>query len=181
MKGYRWPIWLAVAGLLASSAQAQITFTEPRSGETIPNRKSFTAAVDINDFSSAGKHWVALASVTGHEKTWEKVLELREQVTTANDSAARSELVELVGNWPIDLFWPKFFVPASPYAAQVFDGGTNPLSGLEPQPMVLLLIRVDDSLQQYIKGWFKNKDFSGIPASKLKPGMILARSEIFFP
>ncbi len=179
MSRYRWTPLLVIAGLIAGAAQAESTFTEPRNGETVGHRKSFTAAVDIEDYSSAGKYWVAIASVTGHERTWDRVLELREQVMTADDRAARSELIELIGDWPLDQFWPKFFVKSNPYKAQVFDGGTNPLS--EPQPMVLLLLKVDDSLQEYISGWFKDKDYPGIPATRLRRGMILARSEIFFP
>ncbi len=181
MNLYKSILFLAAVGLIAGTAHAQSTFTQPRNGETVHNRLNFKAAVDIEDFSSAGKHWVAIASVTGHARSWERVLKLREKVMNEDDSAARSEMLKLIGNWPLDEFWPKFYVPRSPYGAQVFDGGTNQLSGIEPQPMVLLLRKVDDALHDQILGWFKGKEKPGMPASKLRSGMILARSEIFFP
>jgi len=59
------------------------------------------------------------------------------------------------------------------------------LEGLEPQPMILLILKVDDSLNNYFKQWFregsKGKGYPGIPVSKLSKRMVLDRCEIFFP
>ncbi len=124
-------------GLVSANAWSSQTahaaiFTMPRQGDTIQSREDFAVSVEINDFGPNGTYWVAIASVTGHEETWDRVLELRERIKHSKDSAARSELSKLVEKWPITLFWPKFYVPENPYEGRIFDGGTNPLRGLEP-------------------------------------------------
>ena len=157
----------------------------PASGKKIVHRENFPVSVDIKNFDDSSNYWVAIASVSGHDDTWERVLELREQLRKKDDEKKEAELQKLISKWPIDQLWLKFYVPESPYQSKVFGGGSNPLKGLEPQPMVLLILKVDDSLQRFFRRWFRDgaagKGYPGIPVSKLRPNMILARCEIFFP
>lgn len=158
-------------------------FTSPRKGDTIENRKAFMVSLQINDFDKSGHYWVAIATVTGHDSTWKRVLELYKESRNGN-RAARSKIKALIGEWQIDQFWPKFYVSKSPYEDVVYDGGINPLRGLEPQPMILLILKVDDPLTDFFKKWFKEgpkKGYPGIGASELGRGMVIARCEIFFP
>jgi hypothetical protein len=160
-------------------------FTSPQKGDTIGNRKNFVVSLDIDDFDkTTGHHWVAIASVTGHNNKWDRVLELYRK-SKGEHNAARKEMNKLISEWRINQFWPKFFVPEESYEGNVFDGGKNPLQGLEPQPMILLIIKVDDKLQKNFRQWFRRgsegKGYPGFPASILSGNMILARCEIFFP
>ena len=172
-------------GITQKKKKKSAVITSPTSGKTIVHRKDFPVSVDIKNFDDSDNYWVAIASVSGHDDTWERVLELWEQLQKKDDEKKEAELLKLISKWPIDQLWPKFYVPESPYQSKVFDGGSNPLKGLEPQPMVLLILKVDDSLQRFFKRWFRNgasgKGYPGIPVSKLRRNMILARSEIFFP
>ena len=176
---------LCSVGMAQDETEELAAFTSRISGETIKHRKDFPVSVDIRDFDDSGNYWVAIASVSGHDKTWELVLKLRKQLQKKDDEKKKAELQQLISEWPIDQFWPKFYVPESPYQSKVYDGGTNPLKGLEPQPMVLLILEVDDSLQSFFRRWFRDgaagKGYPGIPVSRLGENMILARCEIFFP
>lgn len=159
-------------------------FTSHDNGSTVKNRKDFVVSVQIGNFDSTAHHWVAIASVTGHNSTWSRVLELYRGSRGNRGSTAAFEMKALISQWNIHKFWPKFYVPKSPYEGHVFDDGINPMQGLEPQPMVLLIIKVDDRLHEYFKKWFRQapqKGFPGIPCKMLSRGMILARCEIFFP
>ncbi len=160
-------------------------FTAPENGETIVNRKEFPVSLEIAEFSPGGKYWVAIASVKTHGGTWEEVVELYEELKTGYDESMRDELVRLIAEWDIDLYWPKFYVPENPYRSNVFDGGSNPLRGLEPQPMILLALNADDTLHRHFRRWLREgaagQGYPGIPASSLGRDMILARCEIFFP
>lgn len=82
--------------------------------------------------------------------------------------------------WEADLFWPKYIVKGNPYTGHIFDGSRNPFPFL--QPMFIMVIKVDDSFNQFIINWFKTAPpkFEGIPVSKLKPEMIVAKRGIFF-
>lgn len=185
-----YPIIILVALLSSVTVRGiaygqRAAFTTPSRGSVVDNRRDFKVAVQIDNFESGGHYWVAIASVTGHAETWNRVLELYRQLRGGRDTSKAAELVKLIGRWQGDLFWPKFFVPESPYEGRVFDGGSNPLHGLEPQPMILLLLKVDDRLQAYFRNWLREgsagKGYPGIPASRLGKAMILARAEIFFP
>jgi hypothetical protein len=175
---------LILPGLLFNQANEKTGFTSPLKGDTITNRQDFVVSLEIGNFNEGGNYWVALASVTGHNNDWERVLELYKKSRGKNNEA-RKELNQLISKWQIDQFWPKFYISENPCQDHVFDGGQNPLKGLEPQPMILLILKVDDTLQNYFKQWLKNgaagKGYPGIPVSRLPQNMILARCEIFFP
>jgi hypothetical protein len=159
-------------------------FTSPLKGDTIEYREDFVVSLEIGNFVKGGNYWVAIASVTGYNNDWKSVLELYKKALGKNNEA-RKEMNELISKWQIDQFWPKFYVSESHCEDRIFDGGKNPLKGLEPQPMILLILKIDDPLQNYIEKWLKDgasgKGYPGIPASRLTGNMILARCEIFFP
>jgi hypothetical protein len=163
-------------------------FTTPRKGDTIENRQDFIVSLTIDKFDkTTGHYWVAIATVT-RSTNWERVLELYKKSGSKSGDAVREEQEEmknLIAEWKIDQVWPKFYVPVSPYQGRVFDGGQNPMKGIDPQPMILLILKVDDTLQDYFRGWFQageaGKGYPGIPVSRFSQTMILARCEIFFP
>ena len=163
-------------------------FTTPRKGDTIESRQDFVVSLEIDKFdNTTGHYWVAIASVTG-AANWEKVIELYKKSAGKSGEVAKAgqeEMKKLIGEWKIDQVWPKFYVPVSPYQGRVFDGGQNPMKGFEPQPMILLILKVDDTLQNYFRTWFQageaGKGYPGIPVSRFSQNMILARCEIFFP
>jgi hypothetical protein len=180
---------IALIFALAGISYSQGTgFTAPRKGDTVTNRKDFGVSIEIDDFDkTTGHYWVAIASVTG-AANWERVLELYKKSGGKSDEAAKAvqeEMKTLINGWKIDQVWPKFYVPLNPYQGRVFDGGQNPLYGLEPQPMILLILKVDDPLHNYIRKWFSDgaagKGYPGIPAASFTENMMLARCEIFFP
>lgn len=160
-------------------------FTTPQKGETIMNRGDFIVTLEISDFDrTSGFHWVAIASVTDYNKTWARVMELYEKSRDRYGYKAKGEMIKLISEWKIDIFWPKFYIPENPYLGHVYDNWQNPMKGLEPQPMILLILKVDDALHLYFKQFLREnlqKGYPGISASKLAKNMILARCEIFFP
>lgn len=155
-------------------------FTTPRSGSLVEHRQDFKVSLEIQDMDRDGSYWVAIASVTGHDDTWDRVKELYDQGKLRDP-----EMLELISQWQIDLLWPKFYVPKSPFQGRVFDGGTNPLRGLDPQPMILVLLKVDDALEEDFRTWFRQgaagAGYPGIPALRFSEDMFVARCEIFFP
>lgn len=176
---------LVFPGFIFNQGSGKTGFTTPLKGDTIANRRDFVVSLEIGNFDkTTGHHWVAIASVTGHNNNWERVLELYSK-SRDKQNAARKELDELVSKWRINQFWPKFYVPEESCEDHVFDGGSNPLKGLEPQPMILIIIKVDDRLQDNFRQWFKRGSkglgYPGFSASILSGNMILARCEIFFP
>ncbi len=187
-----WPKFLVISIIFLISLSfgkvclsQEAFFTTPRRGAIIENRQDFSVAVQIEDTDPRGYYWVALASVSVNRETWKRVVELFNQINSGSGYDASSEMQRLLNEWAIDLFWPKFYIPKSPYQGRVFDGGTNPLHGLEPQPMILLVLKVDDALQNYFRNWLRSgtagRGYPGIPASRLGRDMVLERCEIFFP
>jgi hypothetical protein len=69
-----------------------------------------------------------------------------------------------------DLHWPKFYVKSAQFKGYVSDGGQNPFP--DPQPMQVLLLRVDDGTNQRFIRWL------GIGASEGYPGLAVKREEI---
>ncbi len=155
-------------------------FTSPRAGITIENRQDFEVSLEISRMDLKGSYWVAIASVKGDDDDRDRVNELYDEGKNRDP-----EMLELISRWQIDLVWPKFFVPKSPYRGRVFDGGQNPLLGLEPQPMILVVLKVDDALEEDFRSWFRRgaagEGYPGIEAYRFTEDMVIARSEIFFP
>jgi hypothetical protein len=158
-------------------------FTALQKGETLI-RPEFDVSLEISNFNrTTGHYWVAIASVKGHLKSWDRVLKLYTKSKDRHNST-RKELNILISEWQLNLFWPKNHIDKNPYEGVVNDNGKNPLRAMEPQPMVLLIIKVDDKLHNQIRQWFRKgsaeNSFPGFPASMLSKRMILARCEIFF-
>ncbi len=158
----------------------EAAFTSPRAGIMIENRQDFEVSLEIPRMDLKGSYWVAIASVKGHDDDWELVNELYREGKHRDP-----EMLELISRWQIDLVWPKFFVPKSPYRGRVFDGGQNPLRGLEPQPMILVVLKVDDALEEDFRTWFRRgaagEGYPGIPDYSFAEDMVIARCPIFFP
>lgn len=181
--------FFVIPGFMFAYGNWATGFTSPQAGDTIENRKDFIVSMEIDNFDKVtGHYWAVIASVTGHSGTWDRVLRLYQKIKVNNakyEEKAVSEMKKLISNWELDLIWPKFYIPHSPYEGNIYDGGQNPLKGLEPQPMILLIIKVDDTMQKYIRKWFQNgeagKGYPGIKAAKFSKKMILTRCEIFFP
>ncbi|MBU0691738.1 hypothetical protein KKH18_07975 [bacterium] len=169
----------------AEPENSKAVFLTPQRGSIIQNRRQFPAAVQLSEFKSESNYWIAIASVTGHDSTWDEIVTIHNRMLENDTNVPPAGLVELMKEWKPNLFWPKFAVPESPYESLVFDGGNNPLQGLEPQPMILLALDVDDSLHEFFKAWFRQgtegKGYQGIPVSRLGKDMILGRCEIIFP
>jgi hypothetical protein len=167
---------------LAAPYSISAEIMSPEKGEIIENRSSFPVVVEIPNFDSNGNYWMAIASVKNYASTKDRVLSILNS-TTGQDEEARKELVRIIANWQINQFWPKFVVKRRSDWGDVYDGGRNPRR--EPQPMILLLIKVSDTLDQRFDNWLtdceEGKGCNGIPGVLLKENMIVSRTEIFFP
>lgn len=177
-------IFLTTIILSVPCLSQEARFTKPNKGETIMNRQDFSVAVEIDDFDlSDGYYWTAIASVKSvNRDDRNRILFLRDQIRSEDNTVLQNEMEELLSKWEIDLFWPKFYIREELYEGNVYDGGVNPTS--EPQAMILLLLKVDNKLNNYFNEWFAEGPvtrYPGIPVSALEEGLILARCEIFFP
>ena len=175
-------LWnLLFTGLVFAGPAEEGAFLAPRKGTTISesDRIRFQVNLKIDKLDPAQHYWVAIATVTADENDWERLLDLY-----APDRDAGEHMLKLLKSWRISEFWPKFSVKQTPKRGIVHDGGTNPLAGEEPQPMMLLLFKADDQLHKRIKKWFregiKSRSYPGFPGHILSEAMILDRCEIFF-
>jgi hypothetical protein len=144
-----------VATLAFSGADVRLdsesVIVEPAPGTLIKNRLDFVVAGAIDDFDRT-------RAENGHY--WVSLATL----TSRNEP---------------DLHWPKFAVKSGQFRGRVSDGGTNPFSGV--QPMLILLLRVDDATNQRFDRWLGAGSASGYPGFRPKPGEIVARVPIQFP
>lgn len=86
-------------------------------------------------------------------------------------------IANVTDNGEPDLQWPKFYVKKGQAVGRIFDGGQNPFP--DPQPMLILLLRVDDSTNQRFSAWLRQgAPFPGLPVN---PREIAARVPIRFP
>ncbi len=69
------------------------------------------------------------------------------------------------------LHWPKFYIKSANFRGRVSDGGQNPLP--EPQVMMIVLLRVDDTTNQRFIRWLKNGSNTGS-----YPGIPIRTSEM---
>lgn len=152
-------------------------FIEPDRAKIIENRKDFLVKTQIDNYDTNANYWVAIATVKGHHRSWKRVLQL---LTQGEDE---SQLVNLIRTWEIDQVWPKYFIKKKVYEGKVYDGGNNPRR--DPQPMILLILKVDSKLDNDINQWFdegSKKGWPGMNFEKIKTNLdVLARCEIFFP
>ncbi len=75
--------------------------------------------------------------------------------------------------------WPKFYVKAPVYTGKAYEGGFNPLP--QPQPMVILLLKVDDATNQRFEQWMKDGPSKGYPGFRVDPRQIIAEQPIRLP
>jgi hypothetical protein len=65
----------------------------------------------------------------------------------------------------LNLHWPKFYVESGNYTDTIIDGGTYPLP--TPQPMVILLLKVDAATNAQLTQWILNGrqtgNYPGLP------------------
>ncbi|UCH92320.1 MAG: hypothetical protein JSV88_18765 [Candidatus Aminicenantes bacterium] len=162
------------------AGESKAIFLKPEKGKTIENRKDFLVNTQIFDYDANANYWVAIATVKGHSSSWQGVLELRREL---NNEAKKSQMLKLISKWEIDLVWPKYFIKKKVFAGQVYDGGNNPRR--DPQPMILLILKVDSKLDNDINQWFDEgpeKGWPGMNFEKINNNLrVLARCEIFFP
>lgn len=130
-------------------AVADAVITEPKPGTLIENRLSFPVAV----------------SIPGYRK--DRVSSFHYWVSIAS----------VKGNNQPNLHWPKFYVKSGHFQGRIHDGGQNPLP--TPQPMLVLLLRVDDATNQFFVRWLqKGAPFEGI---KVNRSEIVFSVHILFP
>lgn len=150
--------------------KATILDPSPASILTYQEHLDFTVNTSIENFQKSNVYyWVVIASVKSDETYYRSDVE-----------QDRRNVIESFENWTLDLFWPKYAIKGTPYTGHVYDGTQNPFLFLKP--MALLVLKVDAVFNQFIVNWFKTSSpqYEGIPASKLKPEMIVAQCEIFF-
>lgn len=86
-------------------------------------------------------------------------------------------IANVTNNGEPDLQWPKFYVKEGKSKGRIYDGGQNPFP--DPQPMLILLLRVDDATNQRFSAWLRQGEpYPGLP---VKPREIVARVPIRFP
>lgn len=158
---------------------AQAGIVLPEKGETVENQQAFPVFLDVQNLDPSANYWIAIATVKGYSQSKARVLELYGR---QENEAAKAELLKLLSELQINLFWPKFPVDRASFSGDVYDGGNSPM---EPQPMILLLLKVSDTLDQRFSRWLtdceEGKGCPGLPSALLRNNMILARNEIFFP
>jgi hypothetical protein len=177
-----------VPGIIFSQGSGTTGFTSPQKGDTLI-RPDFNVSIDIGNFdNTTGHYWVAIASIKGKHQdgSWKRICELYKE-SRDNRSTARRRVNELISNWKLNKFWPKEYISKKSCEISVNDSGKNYSAKKkppEPQPQVLLIIKVDDKFNNSILDWLdegEEKDsWPAFPASRLSKNMILARCEIFF-
>lgn len=169
------------ANRLQTSSSVQAAFTSPSPGEFIPTRREFDVSVQVRNFDDTSHYWVGLANIRDHEPTWNRVMELYQE--SRRSRTIPDELVTLINNWQIDQVWPKFMIKSGSYTGRVFEGGFNPVE--DPQGMVLLILKVDDTQHTRIKQWFREgaagKGYPGFQRNYFSAQQILAKCPIFLP
>ncbi len=155
-KNILWVILIAVgfgSYIWFATAQAAPIITEPPSGALIKNRLDFPVAWAIDTFDKdRAANW----------HYW---------VSIASVKGNNNEL---------DLHWPKFYVKAGQAQGRVSDGGQNPFP--YPQPMVILLLRVDDATNQRFIAWLRRgSSKGGFPGFPVSTTEVVARVPIRFP
>jgi len=157
----------------------------PDRGDLIKTPNQFNVKVEIDHFDYSSHYWVAIAKPTGHTQMWDRVLSLHQALRVAHDDDRKTEIDALIDLWEIDYFWPKFWVTKTPSKHRISHPCKNPLENIEPQPMILLVLKVDDALHNRFREWFaaakEDNSRPGLSPSELNKKMVLARCEIFFP
>ncbi len=86
-------------------------------------------------------------------------------------------IADIKDNGEPNFHWPKFYVKEGQSTGRIYDGGQNPFP--HPQPMLILLLRVDDSTNQRFSEWLKKgAPYKGLPVNTRE---IVARVPIRFP
>jgi hypothetical protein len=145
-------ILVGASGFCAEKSGGKPSIVEPKSKSTVENRRDFSVAGSIPDYESTRKK------------------NLHYWITLASVKA----------NSKPHMHWPKFYVKSAQFKGRIFDGGENPFS--KPQPMIILLLKVNDSTNQQFELWLeKGKNsghYEGIP---IDSSQITASVPIYFP
>jgi hypothetical protein len=75
--------------------------------------------------------------------------------------------------------WPKFYIQNSPFKGMVYEGGFNPLP--TPQPVVLLILKVDEDVNQRFTQWLRDGPSKGYPGFRIDPRQIVGQQPIRLP
>ena len=144
---------LAVVGLLttvsSTAAQQKFEITSPKLLQIVKNRGDFEVAYDTAPFKEGMKYvlGIATAQIDSENKVWDKFLD--DYGNTPGIKAPREALKNWVADWQPYLFWPKFYVKNSDHRqGSVHDGVINPMEGIEPQPMILIILEIDKKLHK---------------------------------
>lgn len=132
-------------------AQADGMITFPSAGALIQNRLDFPVAWSIEKYDK---------DKSEHLHYWVSIASVNE-------------------NKELALHWPKFYVKSGQGQGRISDGGQNPFP--DPQPMVILLLRVDDAANQRFTAWLKRGPAEGYPGLPISQSEIVARVPIVFP
>jgi hypothetical protein len=142
---------VVVVALAAHPAWAQSLITEPHAGTLIVRRTSFPVAGVISSYDR---------DVAANFHYWISIASVTDE-------------------GKVDLHWPKFYVKDGQFHGWLSDGGQNPFP--QPQPMLIVLLKVDDAANQRFVRWLQRGRSEGYPGLTLKHGEIVARVPIQFP
>jgi len=179
-------ICLLAVCIPAALAFADSSIVTPKRCELVESRVSFPFRVIVDGMDRKARYWTAMANVQTDNSVWPETLRLYEKLRrNPRDQNARKALEEAAKAWKPIKFWPKFAVTDSPMTSDMHDGGRNALKGIEPQPMIILVMKVDENLNKRIIQWFHNGPKAGWPgfsADDFAPQYeIVVRTEIFLP
>lgn len=175
-------IMIFFSGACLKAQVEQITNLER--GQVVMQPSNFNVAYNIQDFDSDNAHyWMAIASVSNVEpEQINHVLDYTAELKKSWDDDLEAKLHNLLSSWELNNFWPKYYIKNRVGQGDVYEGGNNPLP--IHKPMVLLILKVDDRLNNYFISWFNRGELDGYPGisiDNLQDYMIVERCEILLP
>lgn len=137
---------------LSQNVYADSVIMNPPPGSLIENRLDFPVTGSIDGYRT------------------DRALNLHYWITIANVGTDKKP----------HLHWPKFYVKTDSFRGRVSDGGQN--SFPEPEDMMILLLRVDDTTNQRIVRWLRRgRDTGSYPGIPVRPSEIMVMVPIQFP
>ncbi len=165
-------IMICLFSLNIGLSQNTATITKPSIGEIFDptQRLSFTVSTSIDEFNNEDGHYWVVEATVNTPNTYYKSDVLKN----------RKEVIETMEKWQPTAFWPKYYIKRGQNSGQVFDGGQNIHPPLEP--MMILIVKVDETLNNYIINWFQTAkpNYEPIPISLIDEKMIVGKCGIFF-
>ena len=137
---------------ISKDVYADSVITNPPPGSLIENRLDFPVTGSIDAYST------------------DRASNLHYWITIANVGTDSKP----------HLHWPKFYVKTATIRGRVSDGGQNPFP--EPEDMMIILLRVDDTTNQRIIRWLRRgRDTGSYPGIPVRPSEIVVKVPIQFP